>query len=65
MAHWKRLTNPDSRKVDVNLDNAAYMIAYDDHTSICFAAGKSDDFLVINVKETPHDIHQGPRLASL
>ncbi len=65
MAHWKRLTNLDSRKVDVNLENAAYMIGYDDHTAIFFAAGISDNFLVITVKETPHEIHQTHREHSL
>jgi hypothetical protein len=65
MAHWKRLTNLDSRKVDVNLENAAYIIGYDDHTAIYFAAGISDDFLVIKVKETPDAIHQGDPLTSL
>jgi hypothetical protein len=65
MAHWKRLTDLDNRKVDVNLENAAYMIEYDDQTAIYFAAGESDNFLVIKVKETPTEIHQGHRVTSL
>jgi hypothetical protein len=51
MAKWKRLTDLDSRKVDVNLENVAYMIGYDDHTAICFAAGKATIFLLSRSKK--------------
>ena len=58
MATWKRLTltDPLTRKVDVNIEAVAYMRRDagrdDDFTTIVSMAAKADS-LFLNVKETP------------
>jgi hypothetical protein len=53
MATWKRLTDTNQRKIDVNLDSVAYLQPFEKHTSIHFLGGEAS----INVTETPDQIH--------
>jgi len=53
MATWKRLTDTNQRKIDVNVDSVAYFQPFEKHTSIHFIGGEPR----INVKETPDQIH--------
>ena len=57
MASWRRLTNMNGVRVDVNLDNVAYMHRVGEDTEMIFVGGRSDHFLVLVVKESPDDIH--------
>ena len=53
MATWKRLTDTNQRKIDVNVDSIAYLQPFEKHTSIHFIGGEAR----INVRETPDQIH--------
>jgi hypothetical protein len=55
MAIWKKLTlaGESARKVDVNLDNAAFIEGHPDHTVITFAGTPQ---LQVVVRERPEDI---------
>ena len=53
MATWKRLTDTNQRKIDVNVDSIAYLHPFEKHTSIHFIGGEAR----INVRETPDQIH--------
>ena|GEM_PF-1680392 len=53
MATWKRLTDTNQRKIDVNVDSVAYLHPFEKHTSIHFVGGEPR----INVRETPDQIH--------
>jgi hypothetical protein len=53
MATWKRLTDTNQRKIDVNIDSIAYLHPFEKHTSIHFIGGEAR----INVRETPDQIH--------
>jgi hypothetical protein len=65
MAHWKRLTSSDGSKVDVNLDNVAYIQRYGDYTTVTFSAGRGDGTISVTVKETPDEIHMADALRSM
>jgi hypothetical protein len=41
MANWKRLTNVENQKVDVNLDNVAYIEPQTDGAWIHFVGGRT------------------------
>ena len=58
MAHWKRLTrNSDGVPIDVNMENVAYLVRYNDATQIGFPAFQGEHRIVVAVKETPDEIH--------
>jgi len=58
MADWKVLNDLDGRRVDVNLDNVAYMQELrDGETYICFAGGSRGEIaLGVTVREKVKDI---------
>jgi hypothetical protein len=63
MAHWKRLTNNEDFKVDVNMDAVAYMMNVKDHAVLWFAGGRGDGkFLSLSLKETPDEVHKAPTI---
>jgi hypothetical protein len=64
MALWKRLTDASGISVDVNMEVAAFMHRYRDHTQITFNAGQGESALSVSVQETPDQIHSRPALSS-
>jgi hypothetical protein len=58
MANWKRLTNVENQKVDVNLDNVAYIEPQTDGAWIHFVGGRISEgrTFALGVKETPETI---------
>jgi hypothetical protein len=65
VANWKRLTNTDGMKVDVNMDNVAYIQGLEDYTLINFVAGRGDGVLSVAVTEKPDAIHMANSLRSM
>jgi len=62
MAIWKRLTNVEGQKVDVNLDAAAYIEPQTDGGSwIHFVGGRISEgrTFALGVRETPDAIRTG------
>jgi hypothetical protein len=64
MALWKRLTNTDGLKVDVNMENVAYIFGIKDYTLVAFVAARGDAALQVAVKEKPDEIHKAKPLRS-
>jgi len=42
MATWKRLTDTNQRKIDVNVDSVAYLHPFEKHTSIHFVGANRE-----------------------
>jgi hypothetical protein len=59
MATWKRLTRTaeTADQIDVNVDAAACMQRYADHTIISFAVLEGERLHAVSVQETPDQIH--------
>jgi len=59
MTNWKRLTNIENQKVDVNLDNVAYIEPQIDGAWIHFVGGRISEgrTFALGVKETPDAIN--------
>lgn len=66
MATWKRLTETDSSadKMDVNMDQVAFIARAGSDTYLHFAVGKAENFMVRPVRETPDEIHSMKPLRS-
>ena len=58
MATWKRLTRSSGEQFDVNMDAAACIERYADHTIISFAVLDGEHLHAVSVQETPDQIHQ-------
>jgi hypothetical protein len=58
MTTWKRLTNVENQKVDVNMDNIAYIEPQTDGAWIHFVGGRISEgrTFALAVKETPDAI---------
>jgi hypothetical protein len=57
MATWKRLTNSENNKIDINMDNVTYMLRdKDDYATILYLVSSDPNHLVI--KETIEEIHK-------
>ena len=58
MATWKRLTSVENQKVDVNMDNIAYIEPQTDGAWIHFVGGRISEgrTFALAVKETPDAI---------
>jgi hypothetical protein len=62
MANWKRLTNVENQKVDVNLDNVAYIEPQTNGAWIHFVGGRISEgrTFALGAKETPDAIKAIP-----
>jgi hypothetical protein len=60
MTTWKRLTNVENQKVDVNMDNIAYIEPQTDGAWIHFVGGRISEgrTFALAVKETPDAIRR-------
>jgi hypothetical protein len=64
MARWKRLTEVGGNRIDVNMDQIAYIRRIlDSPTEIVFAGTSKKDS--VQVTESPQEIHQMSATASL